>query len=185
MKHDAFRSNSTLSVLRAVLLNCLIFLLLFGILTALFCPVRFASEVVRCAETFSVSPALVLAVIWAESGFDPNAVSTMGAMGLMQLMPATFGDAREQLSLSPDASPMTPSVNLLCGVWYLSVLLEEFGHTEVALAAYNAGPARVRRWLSDPAVSEDGEHLSFVPYPETEKYVRRVLILEKLYQLVT
>ena len=184
MRYSAFHGNRAFTVVRTVLLNCLIFFLLFGAMVRVACPARYLSKAMLYATSFSVPPALVLAVVWAESGFDPGAVSPKGALGLMQLMPATFHDAREALSLAPDASPMDPSVNLLCGVWYLSVLIEEFGRPEVALAAYNAGPARVRGWLSDPTVSPDGEHLSFIPYPETEKYLRRVLILEKLYQFV-
>lgn len=184
MKQVALETGRVRFALRLVIAELLIFSLFWGGTVAFLFPARYRAWAQSYSSAFSLSPALMLAMVRAESGGDPNAVSADGAMGLLQLMPATFAEAREALSLAPDASPLDPSVNLLCGIWYFSSLLEEFRHVDVALAAYNAGPTRVRNWLRDPALSKDGERLICVPYPETEAYVRRVLILEEIFQFV-
>src|SRR4051812_41266822 len=109
------------------------------------------------AEDNGVSPDLVRAVIQVESGFNPRAVSPKGAMGLMQLMPATATAYRV-------ADPFNPSENIRAGVAYLRQLLDRYDHrVEVALAAYNAGPR---------AVDRHGAQVP--PYRETRDYVRRI-----------
>lgn len=108
------------------------------------------------ARTHGVSPDLVRAVIQAESNFNPRAVSSKGAMGLMQLMPAT---ARE-LGVS---DPFQPGQNIRGGVTYLRRLLDQYGgNEELALAAYNAGPGAVDRYGAVP------------PYRETRDYIERI-----------
>ena len=108
------------------------------------------------AERHGISPDLVRAVIQAESGFNRFAVSPKGAMGLMQLMPAT---ARE-LGVK---NPFHPDENIRAGVWYLATLLERFDFDVVrALAAYNAGPGRVEQYNGVP------------PYRETQDYVKKI-----------
>jgi soluble lytic murein transglycosylase len=111
----------------------------------------------RQAKLNRLEPALVLAVIAAESAFDPLARSVKGALGLMQLMPET---ARE-LGV---ADPFDPDANVAGGTRYLRRMLDRFGGDfTLALAAYNAGPSAVDR------------HGGVPPYPETRSYVERVL----------
>ena len=114
------------------------------------------------ARSHEVPPALVKAVIAAESAFDPNAVSRKGARGLMQLMPGT---AR---SLGV-ADPLRPEENVDGGVRYLRGMLDRFDDLKLAVAAYNAGPAAVDRYGGIP------------PYPETRDYVKRVLAYYQAY----
>ncbi len=114
------------------------------------------------ARSHEVPPALVKAVIAAESAFDPSAVSRKGARGLMQLMPAT---AR---SLGV-ADPLRPEENVDGGVRYLRGMLDRFDDLKLAVAAYNAGPAAVVRYGGIP------------PYPETRDYVKRVLAYYQAY----
>jgi len=110
----------------------------------------------RAANAYDVAPALVKAVIAAESDFDPAATSHKGAQGLMQLMPATA------LGLGV-SDPYSPRDNVLGGTRYLRELLDRYGDLSRALAAYNAGPRAVDRYRGVP------------PYRETRQYVSRVL----------
>lgn len=111
------------------------------------------------AVSRGLDPRLVRAVVQVESGYNPAAVSNKGAMGLMQLMPATARDVDV-------TSPFEPEENLRGGTEYLSGLFERFGgDATLALAAYNAGPGAVTRYGGVP------------PYPETVAYVRNVLAL--------
>ncbi len=118
--------------------------------------------VIRAGREVGVPPALVKAVIHAESAFDPGAVSHKGAMGLMQLMPGT---AREH----GVTRPFMPEQNVFGGTRYLRELRERFGTWTMALAAYNAGPEKVDKFGGVP------------PYRETRQYVRRVLAYYRQY----
>ena len=114
------------------------------------------------AREQSLQPALVKAVIAAESNFDPEAVSHKGAQGLMQLMPKTA------VSLGV-LDPLHPVENVRGGAAYLRRMLDRYGDIERALAAYNAGPTAVDRYGGVP------------PYRETQAYVRRVLTYYRHY----
>lgn len=116
------------------------------------------------AKKYRVDPALVRAVIHAESAFRPGARSKKGAMGLMQLMPETAQDMGVSNALAPEE-------NIFGGVRYLAWLLEQHqGNTMLATAAYNAGPGAVKRYNGIP------------PYEETQTYVKRVKILHDRYK---
>lgn len=124
----------------------------------------FASPITLAAREHGVDPALVRAVIHAESAFRPDALSHKGAQGLMQLMPATAKDLGVQ-------NAMQPEQNIQGGVRYLAWLLEQHnGDTTLATAAYNAGPGAVRR------------HQGIPPFAETQTYVERVKILHQRYR---
>ena len=119
------------------------------------------------AEAQSLDPALVIAVAAAESAFNVKAVSRKGALGLMQVMPATaerYGVASRPASEGEHAA-MEPKVNAQIGTRYLADLLRMFdGDKELALAAYNAG---------EGAVIKYGRKIP--PYPETQQYVEKVM----------
>jgi soluble lytic murein transglycosylase-like protein len=117
---------------------------------------QFSATISKVADSVKLDPALIKAVIQAESSFDPNAVSHAGAVGLMQLMPATA--ARYGVVNRRD-----PEQNLYGGSRYLKDLMAEFKDLTLALAAYNAGEAAVRKY---------GNQVP--PYEETQTYVKRV-----------
>lgn len=124
----------------------------------------FSHLIEAAALQYAVDPALVRAVIHAESGFNPKARSRKGAVGLMQLMPATA----RALGV-PDSG--APAQNIHGGVQYLADLLARFkGDISLAAAAYNAGPQAVAKYAGIP------------PYAETQVYVQRVKILHQRYQ---
>ncbi len=114
-----------------------------------------ATEIERAATGAGLDPKLLAAMVWQESGFRPDAVSHSGAIGLAQLMPGTA----EGLNVDP----WDPVQNLEGGARYLAWTIEEFGSIELGLAAYNAGPGRVREADGIPSIAE------------TQAYVPRVL----------
>jgi soluble lytic murein transglycosylase len=120
------------------------------------------ADILRAGRKHEISPALVKAVIHAESAFDPDATSRKGASGLMQLMPVTA----RQMGV---ADPFDPAQNVMGGTRYLKQLLGRFGDLELAVAAYNAGPEAVKR------------HQGVPPYRETRSYVRNVIGLYQQY----
>lgn len=126
----------------------------------------FHQEVLEAAKQTTLEPALIHAVIAVESRHNPKAVSKKGAMGLMQLMPATaqhYGLSRAHLYNNRQ--------NILAGAQYLKTLLRQFdGNLELALAAYNAGPAAVKRY-----------HDRIPPFEETKLYVPKVLKYYRKY----
>lgn len=137
-------------------------------------PEKYEELVSRYASQFSVPETLVYAVIKTESGFDPEARSNVGAVGLMQLMPATYEwvcwRLGEEMTENGRADPET---NIRCGTYLLSYFYSEFSDWDLAVAAYNAGDRRVKEWLGDPTLSENGK-LKDIPFPETKKYLNKI-----------
>jgi hypothetical protein len=111
---------------------------------------------VAIAKKYDFDPELIKAVIEAESGWNPRAISKRGALGLMQIMPETA----EYLGVQ---NPFDPEENINAGVRYLKLLFEKFGSIRLALAAYNAGPTVVQRYKGVP------------PYLETNNYIKNIL----------
>ncbi|MGD9649796.1 MAG: transglycosylase SLT domain-containing protein [Dongiaceae bacterium] len=130
-----------------------------------------------------LEPALVHALIRQESSFDETAVSKAGALGLMQLMPSTAKSVAKQQTLAfhPKWLVEKPELNIKIGSHYLKERLQQFaGNYAISLAAYNAGPARVRGWLAEWGDPRDGridpvDWMESIPAAETRNYVQRVL----------
>lgn len=119
-------------------------------------PAPIAARLDQAGEEVALSPLLLEAVAWAESRFNPHAVSAAGAQGMMQLMPGTAAEV--------GVDPRDPGENVRGGARYLRRMMEMFdGDIELALAAYNAGPGAVRQYNGVP------------PYPETQAYVAAIL----------
>ncbi len=125
----------------------------------------------------ALDPYLVVALIREESAFGERVVSPAGAVGLMQLLPKTAHQLLKASGGSRDPADLdSPAANIGLGTRYLAKTLEEFkGNWAMALAAYNAGPHQVRRWLELWGYRTDDEFIEEIPFSETQQYVKRVL----------
>jgi soluble lytic murein transglycosylase len=120
----------------------------------------------------------------SESLFVPDARSGAGALGLMQIMPATGRQLARRAGLPWNGSPtlIDPETNITLGTTYLADMLARYdGHRVLATAAYNAGPGRVDRWLPEDAALPADAWIDSVPYSETRAYVQRVLAAEAVF----
>ncbi len=140
--------------------------------------IPFASYVHEISGAMDIDPYLILAIMRSESGFNSRALSQAGAQGLMQLMPYTavrlsrlFDDADFKLD-----QLQTADTNITYGSLYLSLLLHYYGGHEIpAVAAYNAGPTIVNKWLKECQGCPNDAFVEFIPYGETRNYVKKVM----------
>ena len=147
-------------------------------------PLSYSAEVKNASQKYGVPEALIYTIIKSESGFDPNAISKVGAVGLMQLMPSTFEDLTENFlgENLPESALYDPATNISYGVYYLSWLYSKFENWETVTAAYNIGLGTVYAWLADPSCSDDGVILKHIPADETRAYVRKVTSAKETYE---
>jgi soluble lytic murein transglycosylase len=148
-------------------------------------PLDYAPVVSGNARLYHLDPALVAAVIYEESQFDPKARSGAGAIGLMQLLPDTARGIAVHTGgtkFDPATDLLDPDLNVRYGCWYLRHLRQKYGvyknGDELALAAYNAGQANVDRWIADTPAGGTVR----IPFPETRDYVADVNHVEALYR---
>ena len=141
-------------------------------------PLEYTEYVEKYSEQYKVPKELIYAIIKTESDFQSNAVSPVGAVGLMQLMPSTFKDITENFLYEnlDDGMLYDPETNIRYGVFYLSWLKTNFDNWDCVLAAYNGGIGNVKKWLKDSEYSEDGKTLIVknIPFEETRNYVKKV-----------
>jgi len=137
-------------------------------------PLQYEQIIRGHAANYGLDPALLAAVVYVESRFDPNARSDAGALGLMQLLPETAkGIAlRTGGSRFVVADLRDPEINVRYGAWYLDHLRHRYGDIETALAAYHAGQGNVDRWRRDRLG---------IAFPETRDYVAEVERIKRLY----
>jgi soluble lytic murein transglycosylase len=150
-------------------------------------PVHYEEDIALAAQKYGQDPYLVAAVVKAESGYDSEAVSRVGAVGLMQVMPDTAAWIVGELSLwqgDADVDLLDPSDNLELGACYLAYLGQTFGEgTQLTLAAYNAGPGTVAEWIEAAGGQEEFD-LADIRFPETRHYVERVEHYRLLYMRI-
>ena len=149
-------------------------------------PLAHASIIRQQAAAKHLGPALIAAVIYAESKFDPRP-SSAGAEGLMQLLPGTAEYlAQRSGGTSFQVSDLaTPQVNIAYGSYYLRELLDHYhGAVPLALAAYNAGQTNVDRWVAEARAHGHSLTITQIPFAETRLYVEKVLQARKEYRRV-
>lgn len=146
-------------------------------------PIVYRNAIFRTAQKESLDPAWILAVTRQESAFIPHAQSHAGAMGLMQLMPNTAKMVAKQknIPLKNKVDLLHAETNIRLGSSYLKMMLEEHKNPVLALAAYNAGPGRIKQWLPPHPLPADN-WIETIPFRDTREYVKNVLTYFVIYQ---
>ncbi len=177
------RSIVIISILLLSVLCGLLFQVIWDAVDRVTHPKEYSDFVEVYAYEYGVPEYVVYSVIKVESDFESGAVSDVGAVGLMQLMPETFvwltTENGENLN---SATLYDPETNIKYGTYYLSKLYLQFGTWDEVYAAYNAGPTKVAEWLDSEKYSENGKTLDEIPYKETEDYVRKLNKANEIYK---
>lgn len=144
-------------------------------------PLKYESYVEKYSKEFDVDKCLVYGIIKTESGFDPDAVSPVGAIGLMQIMPDTFTWLQNyRTQFQPDKlldsdKLFDPKLNIEYGVYLLRYLLDFYdGNVPLVICSYNAGHGNIDEWLSSGIISSDDVRAEDIPFEETANYLTRV-----------
>jgi soluble lytic murein transglycosylase len=148
-------------------------------------PLRHEDIIRQQARDKDLDPALIAAVIYAESRFRDGQVSAAGAQGLMQITPATARMiARKSGGVAFTVEDLgTPQVNIAYGAWYLRYLMQRYaGNETFALAAYNGGEGNVDRWIAAAERRNEALTIDAIPFSETRTYVQRVLDAKREYR---
>lgn len=148
-------------------------------------PLKYQDNITQYSKKYNLDPYLVAAVIKTESNFNEKAKSNKNAYGLMQITPDTAEWAAEKMNVDNFTTEMlyNPEFNIMMGCWYLNNLKKEFGgNLEVVLAAYNGGRGNVQKWLKSSDHSVDGKNLNYIPFKETDKYVKKVKVSYSIYK---
>lgn len=183
---------SARSVFRGVATAVVLLIIAFGVVSIwspawwqrIIYPLVYRAEIERYSAVNDLDPYLVTAVIYVESGFNPQSRSRAGARGLMQLIPSTAKEAAEQLGEKDFEVEMLddPKTNIRYGTWYLRHLLERYGSVSFALAAYNGGGSNMDRWLKGNDDKSERQVVEAIPFRETREFVGRVRMTEKIYR---
>jgi soluble lytic murein transglycosylase len=149
---------------------------------------RFDAEIAAAATRYRLEPALVKAVVWQESRFNPNDRGGAGELGLMQIREAAAFEwaASEHIAAFDHSACLDPATNTLAGTWYLKQTLLRYKQADnplpYALAEYNAGRGNVLKWRTGSAMTNSAAFMSQIGFPGTKAYVQSVLKRYKHYQ---
>lgn len=144
-------------------------------------PKKYIEYVEEYSKQYNVDPLLIYSIIKAESNFNEKAESNSGAIGLMQLMVNTASDLIEEDLMSNSEQIVEPQNNIMLGIKYYSYLYDRYNNMLVALAAYNAGPGNVDKWIKEETIESDGSNIENIPFKETNMYVRKIVNNYKIY----
>ena len=158
---------------------CLITAIAFFIFHFVFVPKRYIKMVNEYSQKYNIEPALVYAIIKAESGFNPKAKSQVGAMGLMQIMQGTGKWIASELNEDFSENNLCdPKTNIRYGCFYLNYLFKKFGNMGAVICAYNAGEGAIRPWLNENGEIDEDK----ISFSETKNYYKKVMKYYKLYK---
>ena len=172
-------------IVRFFIICILCVIIRYIILPATMFPRTYKEQVYMSAYEHNVDPLLIFSIIKAESKFNPGAISNRGAKGLMQIMDQTGEWAATELGIKDFTSDQLfdPAVNINIGSWYVAKLLRQYeGNISTLLAAYNAGTGNVYKWRNNKEYSLNGVTLDYIPFGETQRYVKKVKRNFKIYR---
>lgn len=170
-KKNALSKKIKVWTVLCLILVCAAAILLRGVVIYKLYPLDYEELINKYSKEYNVDKHLICAVIKAESGFRETALSTPGAMGLMQVMPDTGSWIADKIGIDSFETSMLyqPEMNIRIGCWYLNYLNGLFdGNARKVLAAYNAGPSRVKEWTDPDGVLRE------IKFEETENYVVKI-----------
>ena len=131
---------------------------------------------------YSIDKNLVLAIIKTESNFNKNVVSRKNAKGLMQLLDETATYISKLYNITYNGNLFEENINIKLGIAYLDYLYKKFKHTDLVLASYNAGEGNVKKWIDCGVIIPPT--INVLPYKETQNYIKKVKLTQKLYNLI-
>ncbi len=140
-------------------------------------PRAFSDAVDKAAAEFNVDPLLIWAIMRTESTYRAEVLSRSGAIGLMQIMPATGQDIAGRLKATiTDEDLKNPDINVRFGAFYVGAMIKQFeGDWDKALAAYNGGPGNVRKWSKSPLLTRAEDFPTVIRYEESREYITKVM----------
>jgi Soluble lytic murein transglycosylase and related regulatory proteins (some contain LysM/invasin domains) len=150
-------------------------------------PLKYADYIQKYSVEYKLDPYLVSALIKAESNYKNEAKSHKSANGLMQITGGTGEWIAAKMKINGYSNELlyNPEINIKMGCWYLNNLREEFGEDiHLVLAAYNAGRGNVKSWLEDKNYSKDGKTLDYIPYKETDQYIKKIETNYNIYKFL-
>lgn len=154
---------------------CVLLLFFINCFYGYFYPIKYKSQITQYAAFFDVKPEVVASIINVESGYKSKRVSKKGAVGLMQIMPATGKWIAEKLGEDFDEGMLfNEEKNIEFGSFYFAYLYEYFQDLNLSICAYNAGMGNVKKWMEDENIYLNGKLLK-IPFKETEIYLFKVL----------
>ncbi len=146
-----------------------------GCILNYFYPMKYIEEINEASYSCGVDSALIASIANVESGYNKDAVSNKGAIGVMQMMPSTAEWIAKKNNLSYSEKMLKDEkYNILLGGYYLSYLINYFGDYKLGVCAYNAGQGNVIKWLANSEYSNDGKTLNYIPFKETREYLNKV-----------
>ncbi|MNE39724.1 Soluble lytic murein transglycosylase precursor [compost metagenome] len=149
-------------------------------------PVYYKADIKASASNYGLEPQLVAAIIRSESNYQTGRESRKGALGLMQIMPDTAAWVVQKAGFREVTEDMLlhrADVSIEVGTWYLHSLHKQFDHNSIAvIAAYNAGPGNVRKWMDSGVWDGTQDTISQIPFGETRHYIQRVIYYYNKYK---
>lgn len=175
--------NKKITIVVLLVLFVVLLLNINNILKIIY-PIKYSDYIYKYSKEYGLDPYLVAAVIKTESNYNTNAESAQKARGLMQITGTTGEWISSGMKITDFSNDklFEPEYNIKMGCWYLNDLEKEFyGNTDLVLAAYNGGRGNVNKWLKNSDNSTDGRSLKYIPFKETDKYVKKVKTMYNIY----